>query len=762
MNTLRKPRSWNVESLEARMLLAGDLVAHWNANDLIDSVQHGEAVSSWTDRINQIEAKAGGNPLLQEDAIGGRPVVQFDASDQKDWFEVEAANNPLTSANDFSVAITFATTTTDLTGARNIWHQGTGLVHSNRFGFAKDWGITLNSDGNASTGISGGFGQSVTSVFGNTALNDGSAHVVMMTRSAGTVTLYVNGDRIASESDGDPAPRDVMEFFIGVNDDHIGQLNASIGDVRVYDGALTDGEANSEFEIIQSFYNNQVPTAIDDQYTVNEDALLFVVPGDGVLANDLDDDGDPLSAVLVSEPLNGAVTFNENGSFLYDPDRDFNGIDSFTYSAVDFRSSEPATVVIDVTPTRDAPFGLTDQYKLTPERPLTLPGLVGVLSNDLNADDLPIRAELATPPQFGQLTLRDDGGFTFDPAGQSGTATFSYRIVDDQSTSGEINVNLIVNSVPVANNDLFEIDEDTLLTLAADDGVLANDVDADGNSLTISILSDVQNGALTIGENGSIAYEPNEHFFGIDTFGYIITDGIDSSQIATATIRVRATNDHPDAVDDAYFARVDSELVISADRGVLRNDSDVEDEALQASLVTQPANGTISISEQGAFTYQPNNGFTGEDTFQYAAIDAGGARSEATVKLFVGNAPIRINEFMAVNASTLETRVREEPDDRFRGDSTTPDWVELVNRSQSSIDISGFHLTDSPTNTMAWSFPDGTVIPAGGYLLVFLDRIDVSDTVLDESGIFHATFKLNALRRLPGIDQSRRDGSRRD
>ena len=267
----------------------------------------------------------------------------------------------------------------------------------------------------------------------------------------------------------------------------------------------------------------------------------------------------------------------------------------------------------------------------------------------------------------------------------------------------------------------------------------------DGNSLTISILSDVQNGILTVGDNGSIAYQPNEHFFGTDTFGYIITDGIDSSQIATATIQVRATNDHPDAVDDAYFARVDSQLVISADRGVLRNDSDVEDEVLQASLVTQPTNGTMSLSDQGAFTYQPNNGFTGEDTFQYAAIDADGARSVATVKLFVGNAPIRINEFMAVNASTLETRVREEPDDRYRGDVTTPDWVELINRSQSSIDISGFHLTDAPTNTTGWSFPDGTVIPAGGYLLVFLDRIDISDTVLDENGIFHATFKLNAL-----------------
>ena len=79
------------------------------------------------------------------------------------------------------------------------------------------------------------------------------------------------------------------------------------------------------------------PIVADDAYVVNEDDTLVVPALTGVLSNDTDNNPpDDLSAVLLSNPASGTLTtFDTNGMFTYVPDQDFNGIDSFTYQAVD-------------------------------------------------------------------------------------------------------------------------------------------------------------------------------------------------------------------------------------------------------------------------------------------------------------------------------------------------------------------------------------------------------------------------------------------
>ncbi len=80
---------------------------------------------------------------------------------------------------------------------------------------------------------------------------------------------------------------------------------------------------------------NDVPVANNDSYTVNEDTTL-TIPAAGVLANDSDVDGDPLSTVLVSHgPAHGTLTLNTNGAFTYTPGPNFNGPVTFTYRATD-------------------------------------------------------------------------------------------------------------------------------------------------------------------------------------------------------------------------------------------------------------------------------------------------------------------------------------------------------------------------------------------------------------------------------------------
>jgi VCBS repeat-containing protein len=100
---------------------------------------------------------------------------------------------------------------------------------------------------------------------------------------------------------------------------------------------------------------NDAPTAAPDAYSTAEDTTLTVA-APGVLGNDTDPDGNPLTAVLVSPPSRGSLTLNANGSFTYMPAANLNGTDSFTYRASDGSlSSAPATVTITVTAANDAP-----------------------------------------------------------------------------------------------------------------------------------------------------------------------------------------------------------------------------------------------------------------------------------------------------------------------------------------------------------------------------------------------------------------------
>src|SRR5439155_10629535 len=110
---------------------------------------------------------------------------------------------------------------------------------------------------------------------------------------------------------------------------------------------------------------NDAPVAVNDSYTTAEDTTLNVA-APGVLANDGDVDGDPLTAILISGPTHGTLTSNSDGSFTYTPALNYNGTDSFTYKANDGTAdSGVATVTIAVTAVNDAPVAVNDPYAVS-------------------------------------------------------------------------------------------------------------------------------------------------------------------------------------------------------------------------------------------------------------------------------------------------------------------------------------------------------------------------------------------------------------
>lgn len=142
-----------------------------------------------------------------------------------------------------------------------------------------------------------------------------------------------------------PPARDLLRASIALGEEQAGE-SALASTIRAGGTNVPDGP-------------NRAPSATDDAFSVAQGGVLTVPAASGVLANDTDADGDALTATRISQPANGSVTLNANGSFTYTPTAGFSGSDSFTYRANDGTvASNLATVRITVSPTPvNQPFG---------------------------------------------------------------------------------------------------------------------------------------------------------------------------------------------------------------------------------------------------------------------------------------------------------------------------------------------------------------------------------------------------------------------
>jgi VCBS repeat-containing protein len=119
------------------------------------------------------------------------------------------------------------------------------------------------------------------------------------------------------------------------------------------------------------------------------------------------------------------------------------------------------------------------------------------------------------------------------------------------------------------------------------------------------------------------------------TFTYTVSDGQLSDQ-AQVTVTMIPINDRPLAGADSYSTNMDTQLVVNAP-GVLSNDSDPEGSQLTAFVVTGPARGTLVLNSDGAFTYTPDTGLSGPDSFTYRASDGTAYSTLTTVSITVNN-----------------------------------------------------------------------------------------------------------------------------
>ncbi|WP_218508154.1 cadherin-like domain-containing protein [Variovorax sp. dw_308] len=294
--------------------------------------------------------------------------------------------------------------------------------------------------------------------------------------------------------------------------------------------------------------------------------------------------------------------------------------------------SPTAVATISVVPGNTPPLAGADLLSTNEDTPLAL----NLLANDTDADGDTLRIDsingvLLTPGTaqdiavpHGMVKVAADGSMSFVPAADyNGPVAFNYVVRDPSGAAATGNVTVDVKSVndaPVGRNDVGTAAEDTTLNVPKASGLLANDTDVDGDTLSVTGFS----------------------IPGVTDANYTITDGKGGDSTGELTLKVTAVNDAPVAGDDTLTVKEDTPLVLD----LLANDTDVDGDTLKITSINgtpltggaqtiDVPNGKVNVAIDGTISFTPNRDYNGPVSFTYEASDPSGAKGTGTVNIAV-------------------------------------------------------------------------------------------------------------------------------
>ncbi len=403
---------------------------------------------------------------------------------------------------------------------------------------------------------------------------------------------------------------------------------------RLFDGLAYSQEAQA---VISVFAQNDPPVAEDDAYRVQQDVQLVVGTAQGVLANDLDPDGDALLVELVDQPDKGQLLMDPEGGFSYQPLPGASGEDSFRYAASDLMALDTATVRLNITRNNRPPSAQDDQYTVDEDGELDGRVSGSPLDNDVDPDGDTLTLRVIRAPQMGLLRM-EAGQMFYRPQRDSyGRDGFSYVASDGEydSPEREVVIDILpINDAPEANTDLYTVRQDALLDVPVEQGVLANDRDVEHDPLRAAVYSLPSHGDLLLQVDGSFRYQPRLGFAGRDEFSYQVADAADQSLGRVVVDVLRSDNARPLAQGERFDIAEDTPLDTRQFASLLANDRDPEGQPLQLIPQGLPDVGTAQWLQGGHLLYTPPRDHVLPVEIRYAVSDGELESAPVSVQIF--------------------------------------------------------------------------------------------------------------------------------
>jgi hypothetical protein len=474
-----------------------------------------------------------------------------------------------------------------------------------------------------------------------------------------------------------------------------------------------------------------LPTASADPLTTLEDAGVLVT----VSAQDAAENDAITSFDVGTGPTHGALTGGGfsgpdctvatppvcTGTITYTPDADYNGPDSFTFTATDAQDDTSLATTVDITvdSVNDAPVFTAggDETVAEDAGAQIVNGWATGISNGPSDESGQTLTFTATPVNgalfsAGPAVNATSGTLTYTPAGNAnGTTTVNVMLQDsggiadggDDSTTHSFTITITaVNDPPDAVNDSKTVAEDSGANTI---DVLANDtwVPDPAETLTVTGVTQPANGTAAF-TAVNVSYAPDAAYSGSDSFSYSISDGHGGADTATVSVTVTSENDPPTAVNDSTTILEDSGANAI---GVLANDSTAPDtgETLTVQSVGGATKGTPAVAGGGtSVTYTPNSNANGSDSFTYTISDGNGGTDTGTVSVTI----------TAVNDAPSFTKGVDQTDLEDAGAQSVGSWATGIIAGPS--DESTQTLTFAVSNDNNALFSTQPAIAANGTL----------------------------------------------
>ena len=357
---------------------------------------------------------------------------------------------------------------------------------------------------------------------------------------------------------------------------------------------------------------NDAPLANDDSYNVEEGGVVSIDNGNGLLANDVDVDGDPLTLVLVNDPVNGQLVINTDNSFSYTHNGDETNSDSFTYMAFDGEYySNLALVTLSISPVNDAPVIVyAAEFETLEEQSFDMV-INDFIIEDPDSDFESMELQVLDGENYVSSTV--ESGFTITPLeNYFGELVIPVTVSDGDSTSAIFQVFALVvgdNDAPEVVNALEDIlvDEDSdpvgiNLIGSSDSYPYFDDIDGDNLVFSAHTNSGIFH-ALIDGDSLFISFEENE--FGNDSLFIIATDPSGEFAVDTIVVHIEPVNDAPEILAAANIITNEDEPVQVNINDFVYVDIDSDESSL--SLILAEGEGyNLSMNEDFVYTITPN------------------------------------------------------------------------------------------------------------------------------------------------------------